>query len=318
MLAGAGAGAAALALAACAPGGSGEPTPAEDISDTDKTLTWANWPAYLDEDDDGNYPTLERFSEETGIEVDYQRRRRRQQHLLREGQGPARARAGHRRRHRLPHRLDGRPPRSASATPRSSTTPTSRTRRTSTPTCSNLDFDPGREQSLPWQGGFAGICWNNEKIPDGLAHASTTSGSPTLKGRVGVLSEMRDTMGLIMLEQGVDISRRLRRRRVQRGARRLPRAGHERPDPQHQGQLVHRGPRQRRHPRGDRAGRATSRVAQRRGRLREVGVRAPRGRRHALERQLPRSRSARRARRTPRRSSTTTTSPRSPPRSPPG
>ena len=36
-------------------------------------------------------------------------RRRRQQHLLRQGEGPARARPGHRRRHRLPHRLDGRP-----------------------------------------------------------------------------------------------------------------------------------------------------------------------------------------------------------------
>ena len=49
----------------------GKPTPAKDLSDTDKTLIWANWPAYLDEDDDGNYPTLERFIEETGIEVDY-------------------------------------------------------------------------------------------------------------------------------------------------------------------------------------------------------------------------------------------------------
>ena len=35
---------------------------------------------------------------------------------------------------------------------------------------------------------------------------STTSGQPSLKGRVSVLSEMRDTIGLIMLEQGVDIS----------------------------------------------------------------------------------------------------------------
>ena len=73
MLAGAGAGATALALAACATGGAAaSPRPRPDNSDTDKTLTWANWAAYLDEDDDGNYPTLERFIEETGIEVDYQ------------------------------------------------------------------------------------------------------------------------------------------------------------------------------------------------------------------------------------------------------
>ena len=30
--------------------------------------------------------------------------------------------------------------------------------------------------------------------------------SPALKGRVGVLSEMRDTIGLLMLQNGVDIS----------------------------------------------------------------------------------------------------------------
>ena len=71
LLQGAGVGATALALAACAPSGSSAPKPAEDISDTDKTLTWSNWPAYIDEDDDGNYPTLMRFTEQTGIEVDY-------------------------------------------------------------------------------------------------------------------------------------------------------------------------------------------------------------------------------------------------------
>jgi hypothetical protein len=52
ILAGAGAGAAALALAACSTGGaSRQPTPAKDQSSTDKTLTWANWQAYLDQDD---------------------------------------------------------------------------------------------------------------------------------------------------------------------------------------------------------------------------------------------------------------------------
>src|SRR4051812_8244595 len=63
--------AAALALAACAPGGAGKPSPAKDLSDTEKKLIWANWPAYLDEDDDGNYPTLERFIDQSGIQVDY-------------------------------------------------------------------------------------------------------------------------------------------------------------------------------------------------------------------------------------------------------
>ena len=50
----------------------GKPTPAADKSSTDKTLNWANWAAYIDEDDAGNYPTLVAFTEETGIEVNYE------------------------------------------------------------------------------------------------------------------------------------------------------------------------------------------------------------------------------------------------------
>ncbi len=114
----------------------------------------------------------------------------------------------------------------------------------------NIDYDEGRKQSLPWQGGFAGICWNKEEVPDGLRSVSDLW-DPALKGRVGVLSEMRDTMGLIMLEQGTDISGDFTRRPVRGRARGVQRAGGERPDPQHQGQLVPRGPAERRHARRD-------------------------------------------------------------------
>src|ERR1700729_4172598 len=70
ILAGAGAGAAALALAARSPGGaSAKPTAAKDQSSSDKTLTWANWQAYLDQDDAGKYPTLEAFEKKSGLSV---------------------------------------------------------------------------------------------------------------------------------------------------------------------------------------------------------------------------------------------------------
>ena len=72
-LAGASATAAALALAACAPGGAGKKTltPAVDTSDADKSLIWSNWSLYIDVDDKGGRPTLERFSAEQGINVEY-------------------------------------------------------------------------------------------------------------------------------------------------------------------------------------------------------------------------------------------------------
>lgn len=205
LLAGAGAGASALALAACSTGGGqAKPTPAADKSANDKTLNWANWAAYIDEDDAGNYPTLVAFEEETGITVNYEVAvddnntyygKVKDQLALGQDIGADTVcltdwmvarwiRFGYTQA--LDH---GNIPNLKNLTP----------------SLKDVDFDPGREMSVPWQGGFAGICWNKEAIPGGLASVSDLW-NPELKGRVGVLSEMRDTMGLLMLENGVDIS----------------------------------------------------------------------------------------------------------------
>ncbi len=205
MLAGAGAGATALALAACSTGGAAaKPTPAADKSDTDKTLNWANWAAYIDEDDNGNYPTLVQFEKETGIKVNYEVAvddnntyygKVKDQLALGQDIGAdtvcltdwmiarwIRFGYGQKLNHdNIPNLAN------------------------LTPSLENPDFDPGREYSVPWQGGFAGICWNTEKVPGGLESVDDLW-NPDLKGRVGVLSEMRDTIGLIMLHNGVDIS----------------------------------------------------------------------------------------------------------------
>ena len=204
MLGGAGLGAAALTLAACASPETEPPTAAEDNSANDTTLNWANWAAYIDEDDDGGYPTLLAFQEQTGITVNYDVAvddnntyygKVKDQLALGQDIGAdvvcltdwmiARwIRFGYAQEFdqaNLPNAKN------------------------LTPTLQNPDFDPGRGMSLPWQGGFAGICWNKEKVPGGLESVSDLW-DPSLKGRVGVLSEMRDTVGLIMLENGIDIS----------------------------------------------------------------------------------------------------------------
>jgi spermidine/putrescine transport system substrate-binding protein len=71
VLGGAVATSAAALLAACAPGDKPSLTPATDVSDSDPTLIWSNWSLYVDIDDEGNYPTLEKFKSETGITVTY-------------------------------------------------------------------------------------------------------------------------------------------------------------------------------------------------------------------------------------------------------
>src|SRR6478609_3231426 len=205
LLAGAGAGAAALALAACSTGGaSGKPTPAKDLSSSDKTLTWANWQAYLDQDDNGKYPTLEAFEKQSGIKVKYDvavddnntyYAKVKDQLALGKDIGADTVCLTDwmvARWIRLGYVQEF----GADAIPN---------KKNLVSNLVDVDFDKGRKKSLPWQSGFAGICWNKEKLPDGLASVDDLW-KPELKGKVGVLSEMRDTMGLILLQQGVDIS----------------------------------------------------------------------------------------------------------------
>jgi spermidine/putrescine transport system substrate-binding protein len=204
VLAGGVGGAAALALAACAPSGSGAPSPATDQSDSDKNVTWANWPGYMDEDEAGGYPTLEAFSAETGIAVDYKVDINDNNEYfatvrdqLRLGQDIGADiitltdwMAGRLIGLGYVQELDD-----ANIPNRSNLVPD----------LSDIGFDPGRRFSLPWQGGFAGLCWNKEALPNGLRTLEDLW-DPALAGRIVVLSEMRDTMGLILLDQGVDIS----------------------------------------------------------------------------------------------------------------
>jgi spermidine/putrescine transport system substrate-binding protein len=185
--------ASAVSLSACAsPGGRSD------------SIVWANWAAYIDEDDDGNYPTLDRFEDESGIRVSYQidvddnntyYAKVKDQLALGQDIGADTVcltdwmvsrliRFGYVQELNL------------------AKIPNSKNLLAS---LQDPGFDPGRKFSLPWQGGFAGLCWNKELYPQGLKSVSDLW-APELKGRVGVLSEMRDTIGLILAEQGVDIS----------------------------------------------------------------------------------------------------------------
>ena len=73
------------------------------------------------------------------------------------------------------------------------------------PLLNDVSFDPGRNYSLTWQSGFGGFGWNTEKIPKGVRTIEDLF-APANKGRIMVLSELRDTVGIIMLYQGVDPS----------------------------------------------------------------------------------------------------------------
>lgn len=64
-------------------------------------------------------------------------------------------------------------------------------------------FDPDREYSLPWQSGMTGIAWN-EDLTGPVTSIEQLLNDPELKGKVTMLKEMADSVGLVMLDNGDD------------------------------------------------------------------------------------------------------------------
>jgi spermidine/putrescine transport system substrate-binding protein len=69
----------------------------------------------------------------------------------------------------------------------------------------NPSWDPTGEYSLPWQTGFAGLAYNIDVTGREITSVDDLF-DPEFAGKVGALTEMRDTIGLIALSLGIDIS----------------------------------------------------------------------------------------------------------------
>ncbi|HVP75069.1 MAG TPA: spermidine/putrescine ABC transporter substrate-binding protein, partial [Gaiellaceae bacterium] len=66
------------------------------------------------------------------------------------------------------------------------------------------NWDPNREYSLPWQSGMTGIGYDPKKVGGTLDSVKELLTNPKFKGKVTLLTEMADTMGLVMLANGDD------------------------------------------------------------------------------------------------------------------
>ena len=67
----------------------------------------------------------------------------------------------------------------------------------------NVGFDPGRTHSVPWMSGMTGIAYNPKTLGRELTSINDIF-DPKYKGKVTMLTEMRDTLGLVMLGMGKD------------------------------------------------------------------------------------------------------------------
>lgn len=74
------------------------------------------------------------------------------------------------------------------------------------PEYQNPTWDPSGEYSLPWQAGLAGIAYNAKAAGRELTSVEDLW-DPAFKGKIGMLSEYRDTLGVIGMSMGIDITK---------------------------------------------------------------------------------------------------------------
>ncbi|NGO71465.1 polyamine ABC transporter substrate-binding protein [Streptomyces boncukensis] len=178
-----------------------------DHSRTEKVLDFANWPLYIDvdEDDKKKRPTLDRFQRESGIKVKYVEDINDNSEFygkikpqLAAGRNAGRDlvvladwMAGRMIRQGWAQRLD------PARMPHAVTNLEDRFR--------TAAHDPGRQYSYPWAGTACVVAYN-KKATQGkrVASVSQLLEDDALKGRVSMLTEMTDTVGLTMLDMGID------------------------------------------------------------------------------------------------------------------
>ena len=205
---------AAAALAACGSAGKtatagattkGLVKAAKDMSGTEKLVNWSNWPSYMDVNTTTKtHPTLTTFTKQTGIKVNYTEDYNdndefyaKVRPLLQAGSDTGRDTwvstdwmVARLIREDYVQKFD----------------------LTNIPNHGNVEdallnvpFDKGRLYSLPWQSGFTGIAWNPKstggKKIESIDQLLT---DPVLKGKVTLLTEMRDTVGLVLVALGKD------------------------------------------------------------------------------------------------------------------
>ncbi len=206
----------ALAAAGAAAGCSGDdPAAPRDVrtsgpsapaagAGVDEALVWANWPEYIDVAGRGRRrPTLDAFVRRTGIEVDYQEVVNDNEEFvssiasaleagrpvgydiltLTSWKAAELVRAGWVQPFGPVGNLDN-----------------------LIPALARPDWDPEQRYSMPWQAGLTGIAYDARRVERAVGSVDELFRRRDLHGRVGLLTEFTDTVGMTLLAQGSDPS----------------------------------------------------------------------------------------------------------------
>ncbi|MBQ0830899.1 polyamine ABC transporter substrate-binding protein [Streptomyces tagetis] len=184
--------------------------PAEDHSEKDRTVNFSNWTEYMDVDDGGGrrHPTLEEFTRRTGIRVTYTEDINDNSEFF--GKIQAQLAAGQETGRDVMVLTDWLAARLIRLGWVQKLDPANLPHAFTnlSPQFRNPDWDPGRAYSYPWQG-ISTVVAYNKKALNGIEVRSVSDllDNKKLKGRVGFLTEMRDTIGMMLLDMGKDPAR---------------------------------------------------------------------------------------------------------------
>ena len=182
------------------PAGTGATTVEQVLADE---ITVSNWPFYIDQNDDAtSFPTLDLFTEATGVKVNYLEDINSNEEFFGEIQAPLA---------------------NGQSIDRDIIVPTAwlaarlldlgylqKLDKSAIPNMVNLEdalasppWDPNRDYSLPWQSYITGVGYDPEKVGGEITSVEQLL-DPALKGKVTMLDSMEDTAALFLLDMGGD------------------------------------------------------------------------------------------------------------------
>jgi spermidine/putrescine transport system substrate-binding protein len=169
------------------------------------TLTFSNWPLYIDVGKNKSHPSLDQFTKQTGVNVNYIEDINDNESFFGKIEGPLSRGESVDRDIVVMTDESGLPARMIElGWLEKLYKPAIPNIKNLLPSQQHPSWDPNRDYSLPWQSGMTGIGYDPNKVGGELTSVARLLDDPKLKGKVTLLTELADTIGLVVLANGDD------------------------------------------------------------------------------------------------------------------